>query len=535
MQLPAALSSSASPEPELEPRFFKAGVAACTAAVAAFVLLELSTWPPHEDETLALFVGRNSLPHLLHTVLDQRGGAPLHFVLAWVVAHTGGGLIGLRLVSALLAIASVPVLAALTARLAGRAVGLGATALISGSWVLLFHGIYGRMYSLFLFTSALSYLALLHALERGRPRAWLLWGVAILATLATHPYGALVLVSQAAFVLLRRERNRQALLAFVVVCLIAVPLWRSDMVLAGRFQVGVGGGGEKLGAPLPVLRYLGRVAGDFSAGYPIVLGIVLALAAVGLYRLARLRPTSALLTVLVFFVPWIALMVARANGSAAPESRHLIFALPFFSTVVASGVVALVGRRARLAPALAGIALAMLIWGEVAWARHRTPPLFDGEPHARLDARHAAAAWLARTSRVDDILFGYEPIYLGAWELSSRVSHTIVPRADPKLALAALRAAPKPLGRGVWVFDASEHNNVTPKKTIPLRRPYPARQFEAKVFGPYLVIRTRHRTRTIARYLTMASQVEILGKELYIGDADVNFFTVRRAAYQLAR
>src|SRR5204863_9869896 len=104
---------------------------------------------------------RSSLPHLLHTVLDQRGGAPLHFVLAWIVAHTGGGLTGLRLVSAVLAIASVPVVAALTSRLAGRAVGLGATALVSGSWVLLFHGIYGRMYSLFLFTSALSYLALL--------------------------------------------------------------------------------------------------------------------------------------------------------------------------------------------------------------------------------------------------------------------------------------------------------------------------------------------------------------------------------------
>jgi hypothetical protein len=514
--------------PDLEPRLFKAGV-------AAFVLLELTTWPPHEDETLALFVGRGSLPHLLHTVLDQRGGAPLHFVLAWIVAHTGGGLTGLRLVSAVLAIASVPVVAALTSRLAGRAVGLGATALVSGSWVLLFHGIYGRMYSLFLFTSALSYLALLHALDRGRPRAWCLWAIAMLATLATHPYGALVLASQGAFVVLRRERVREAVVPFVAVCLISVPLWRSDMVLAGRFQVGVGGGGERIGAPLPVLRYLGRVAGDFSTGYPVVLGIVLALGAVGLYRLARMRPRSALLTVLVFLVPSIALMVARANGSAAPESRHLIFALPFFSTVVANGVVALVGRRARLAPALAAIALAMLIWGEVAWARHRTPPLFNGEPHARLQARQAASAWLARTSRPDDVLFGYDPIYLGAWELSSKVPHTIVPRADPKLALAALRSAPRPLGRGVWVFDASSHNNIAPKKTIPLRRPYPASKFDAAVFGPYLVVRTRHRARTVRRYLRMASQVEILGKELYIGDADVNFFTVRRAAHQLER
>jgi len=534
MRLSGLLLPAGAHEPRLKPSVFRAGVAACTAAVAAFVLIELTTWPPHEDETLALFVGRGSFAHLLHTVLDQRGGAPLHFMLAWIVAHAGGGLLELRLISALLAIASVPIVAMLVSRLAGRTVALGATALVSGSWVLLFHGIYGRMYSLFLFTSALSYLALLYALERGKPRAWVLWALAIFATLATHPYGALVLTSQVLFVLLRRERVRQALIAAGAVCVLSVPLWHSDLVLAGRFQVGVGGG-EKFGAPLPVLRYLGRVAGDFSAGYPLALAIVLGLAALGLYRLGRVTPRSALLAGLVFSVPAIALMVARANGSAAPESRHLIFALPFFSMAIASGVVALAARRPALSPVVVTLALAILIWGEVAWARHRTPPLFNGEPKSRLDAREAASGWLARTSRRNDVLFGYEPIYLAAWERSRHVSHTVLPRADPKLALAALRAAPKPVGRGVWVFDASEHNNIEPKRTIPLRRPHPARQFDAKVFGPYLVIRTKHPTRSIARYLDMASQVEILGKKLYIGDADVNFFTVRRAAWLLER
>ena len=44
--------------------------------------------------------------------------------------------------------------------------GVVAAALASGSWVMMFHGIYGRMYSLFLFTSLLSFLALLAALDR---------------------------------------------------------------------------------------------------------------------------------------------------------------------------------------------------------------------------------------------------------------------------------------------------------------------------------------------------------------------------------
>ena len=78
-----------------------------TAGVAAFLFFRLSAWPPHEDETLALFTGRGSVQDLVHTVLGERGGAPLHFLFAWVVAHTGGGLIGLRVGSAVFAIASV--------------------------------------------------------------------------------------------------------------------------------------------------------------------------------------------------------------------------------------------------------------------------------------------------------------------------------------------------------------------------------------------------------------------------------------------
>jgi hypothetical protein len=83
----------------LRANLFRLGVGACTAGVLSFLLVQLDAWPPHEDETLALFVGRQSLGGLIHTVLGQRGGAPLHFCFAWLVVHTGGGLTSLRLVS----------------------------------------------------------------------------------------------------------------------------------------------------------------------------------------------------------------------------------------------------------------------------------------------------------------------------------------------------------------------------------------------------------------------------------------------------
>src|SRR5207247_8622633 len=137
---------------------FRAATAVLTAAVAGVLAWLLTLWPPHEDEALALFVGRGSPGDVLHTVIAERGGAPLHFLLAWVVVHLGGGLTVLRVVSLLFAVASVPLIAMLGARLADPATGVVASVLAGASWVFLFHGVFGRMYSLFLFPSLLSFL-----------------------------------------------------------------------------------------------------------------------------------------------------------------------------------------------------------------------------------------------------------------------------------------------------------------------------------------------------------------------------------------
>ncbi|HWH05266.1 MAG TPA: glycosyltransferase family 39 protein [Gaiellaceae bacterium] len=504
-------------------RWFLGGVAAIATATLAFLLLQLMAWPPHEDETLALFVGRHPLDGLLQVVLDERGGAPLHFLLAWVIVHLGLGLEGLRLLSALLAVASLPLVALLGARLAGRLPGLVAAAVAAPSWVLLFHGVYGRMYSLFLFTSLLSYLALLAALRRGDARGWSLWALAILATIASHPYGALVLGSQGLFVLVaRRDRLRQALVATAVVVAAGIPFWLTNLVLASRFDVGVGGGGAKLGSPLPVAQYLWRVLGDVTAGWwPVTLAALVLLVAGAL----RLRRETLLLAACVLAVPTAAFLVARLGRSASPETRHLIFALPFLALALAVGLL----RLRRLAP----VALAALAVSQVAWAWERTPALFEGEPEERREARAEASAFLAATSRPDDVLFGYEPLFLGAWERNPDFPLPVLPRADAALALTVLERLPRPLGRGVWILDASKPNNIYPSLEIRWRSPQPAFAFEVTRFGPFLVIRTTHPTVTPERYLKRAGQALLVGKALWIGDADVNLLTVERAAREL--
>src|SRR6476469_9360427 len=94
-------------------RWLWLGVAGVTLSAAAFLLHQLMAWPPHEDETLALFVGRDSLTGVVEHVTRDRGGAPLHFLFAYAVAHLGLGLGSLRLVSAAFAVASLPLIALL--------------------------------------------------------------------------------------------------------------------------------------------------------------------------------------------------------------------------------------------------------------------------------------------------------------------------------------------------------------------------------------------------------------------------------------
>ena len=502
--------------PWLAARWFPLGVAGIAAATAAFLFHQLLAWPPHEDETLPLFVGRHPLDGVFQVVLEERGGAPLHFLLAWAVAHLDLGLGGLRALSAAFAVASIPVVALLLARLAGPARALAGTVVLATSWTFLFHGIYGRMYSLFLLTSALAFLALLRALERGGRRAWTLWVLALLAAVATHPYGALVFAAQGAFVVVaHRDRLREAAWAFGAVAVLGIPFWLTDLVLAGRFDAGVAGGSR-----LDVGEYVWRVAGDFSAGFPVLPAVFVA----GAAGVAALPRPARLLAACATLVPLAALVVARSSG--APETRHLIFLLPFAALAVGAGIV-------RLGRVWGAATLAALVAAQLAWAWNRTPELFEWEPDARQEARAEAAAYLAATTGPNDVLLGYDPLFLQAWERNADFPLVVLPRADADLALHNLLALERPLGHGVWVLDASKTTNVERSLEVPLVFPRPANAFEVRAFGPFLVLRTRAPVRTPERYLVRAGQAMLVGKRLYLGDADINLPTIERAARAL--
>ena len=516
---------------------FQLGVGAITAGLAGFLLLRLHALPPHEDETLAFFVSRGPLGDVVETVLGERGGAPLHYLLAHAVGRIDPGLTGLRLVSVAFAVASMPVVAALAARLTDRWTALCATLLTAVSWTTLYHGIYARMYSLFLFTSALSLLLLLRALERGTRGRWALWAAATLALLATQPYGVLVLAAEGAFFALVRLRRpvplRAPLVALAAVVVLAGPLWRTYFLLASRFEVGLGAGsGSELGSPLDVVEYLWEVLGDFTAGWLAVSVPVALVALLGFVVLARTRRESALLMGATVVVTLIALVAARSGAGASLETRHLIFLLPFFATAFAVGLLRIARLAGRAAPVVAVASLGLVLAAQVAWGLERTRWLYTGEPEARAAARAEAAEWLAATGRADDVLLGYEPTYLDAWEKGAPFGDLFVPRADPTLSVQALEDAGEPLGRGTWVLDASDElDQDRVRLTIPERPPGSA--FETEAFGPFLVLRTREPVGTVEDFLEATIRVQELAVELEIGDAGRNLLTAEEALEDL--
>ena len=493
-------------------------------AAGAFLPHQLMAWPPHEDETLALFVGRDSLAGVLEHVTRERGGAPLHFLFAWAVAHLGFGLGGMRLVSASFAVASLPLVALLGRRLADRRSALIATALVAAQLGLpLPRRLRADVQPLPVPLAPV----VPPPAPRSRPSGVVglgRLGSRLLLGVAAHPYGALVFASQAVFVLLaRRDQIRRAAVAFVVVGVAGIPFWITDLVLANRFDVGVGGRGSKLGGPWAIVTYLWQTAGDFSTGRWPVLAIVLVLGLVGLVvvrnetRVARpLRDRRA------------------RGGISRGASRRLDLA-----RIAPSHLRAPVLRDRRRAPEssaarerapAAAIALtAVLVVLEVGWAWNRTPQLFEWEPNKRQATRAQAEEFLATTSRPDDLLFGYEPLYLGAWERNRAFSDVVVPRADSALALRTIRRQPRPLGRGVWILDASERNNLRPRLEIENRDPGPAGTFETRAFGPFLVIRTIRPVGDDRAYFAAAARAMLVGRSLGIGDADVNLQTIERA------
>jgi mannosyltransferase len=183
-------------------------VAGLTVLAAALRFATLGVQSYHHDEIVtASRVLRDGFWHAMDAVGFSESAPPLYYAIAWLWTQlTGTGEVGLRSVSALAGVATVPVAYLLGAELNNRRSGIVAAALVAVNPMLVWYSQEARAYALFVLLTAVSLLFFVRALDRGRRRDSIAWGVASALALATHYFAAFPIAAEAIWLLRRRGR-----------------------------------------------------------------------------------------------------------------------------------------------------------------------------------------------------------------------------------------------------------------------------------------------------------------------------------------
>jgi mannosyltransferase len=202
-------------------------VAGLTALAALLRFATLGVQSYHHDE--AITAGRvlgGDFFDAMNAVGFSESAPPLYYVLAWPWTQlTGTGEFGLRSLSALAGVATVPVTYLIGIELRGRAAGLMAAALVAVSPMLLWYSQEARAYALLVLLCALSLLYCVRALRAGRPRDMTLWGVASALALATHYFAIFPIGAEAILIASRRGRAcLRGVWIFALMGLLLLPL-----------------------------------------------------------------------------------------------------------------------------------------------------------------------------------------------------------------------------------------------------------------------------------------------------------------------
>ncbi|HEU6446271.1 MAG TPA: glycosyltransferase family 39 protein [Gaiellaceae bacterium] len=314
--------------------------------------------PLYEDEAVAGLISMRPLGEVLDTVMADRGGAPLHFVLAHAVFWIDTSAEALRWLSVVAAVAAVPLCFDLGRRLGGTAAGLVAAAVAASSTALAVYGSFGRMYALYVLVAALAADLFVRAVHLRTQRAVAAAAAGAWLLPAVHPYGLIPAVAMllVAAVLWRRRSARDAFPA-VVAALAAIPFVLADLRLAGRS--GVGEGGEALASAGDAWGELVAAVSSFAGGDGLALVALSALAVTGLLVIARREPAVAAVAASLF-VPPVLFVLVPAGSQPDLSPRHLFYGLPLWAAAIGVGV-AWLGERlpARAGPVLAAAVIAL--------------------------------------------------------------------------------------------------------------------------------------------------------------------------------
>ena len=388
--------------------------------------------PLYEDEAVAGLIAARPLGEVLDTVMLDRGGAPLHFVLTHAVFWVDASAEALRWLSVVSALASIPLCFDLGRRLGGPAAGIVAAAVAASSTALAVYGSFGRMYTLYVLIAALAADLFVRAVQLRSRNAVIAAAAAAWLLPAVHPYGAIPAVAMlvAPAVLWRRRSIRDAV-PVVVAALAALPFLLADLRLADRANVG--SGGDPVAAPADGWDELVATLSAFAGGDGVLFAAFTALALLGLVVVARSEPAVAALAATVA-VPPLVFLLLRADSAPDLSPRHLFYGLPLWAAAIGVGAEWL----GRPLPRRTGsvLVLGLVVLAFVAPASALRDPRELGLTPSEVETSVRAGP--------DDVLFPYSIAFLD--ELRGVRAALALPQGPGSAILDALENAGEPIG-----------------------------------------------------------------------------------------
>jgi mannosyltransferase len=357
-------------------------------AGAALRFATLGAQSYHHDEIVtASRILRGGFWHAMDAVGFSESAPPLYYVLAWLWTQlTGTGELGLRSLSALAGVATIPVAYLLGVELRGRRAGIAAAALVAVNPMLLWYSQEARAYALFALLTSLSLLYFLRALRPkdvpqvdgqhrystgGTSREVALWGVFSALALATHYFAVFPVAAEALWLLRRRRRAAWPGLAIVAgTGFLLAPLAVHQMSIGHAEWIGGYGLGHRLwGSGITFL--LGETGDVIARPVHPLLALPPALLAVGAMATIALRGEASERR-----AAWRPFLIAAATVGAPAAlglvdpakdyvlARNLMPAVVPLLLVLAIGFTLRRGRRLGilLGSLFAAYSLAFCIW-----------------------------------------------------------------------------------------------------------------------------------------------------------------------------
>ncbi len=505
---------------------YRASITASCAVAAARLFPFLGDRVMHRDEALTVMVARRPLGELLETVQLVRGGAPLHFLLAKLVAEFDGGLVATRAISALGLLLAIVAVGLLGRAIAGPAVGAAAAWILALSPVALYYGDFARMYSLFLAFSALALWCLVRALDTDEPRFWTATAILLVLNTYTHPYGVVVglIAALAVIVELLQVRERAAwrrpLYAAAGVIAGTAPLGIGYLVLASRLDKVPQPPGTAI--PKPSLADVAAQAGAHFVGVPrsggpiaIYLIVCAALALVGTVTIARGGGARAVLVASWIILPLLVLAVVRIPNSDN-HVRYVIETLPLAGIAIAAGAATLgrmLGWRGAIAAALAAAVLVGTV--EATRGARLSDYRFRGDAWASDKTELDDAAGYLRTNFArNDLFLGYDEAFasgvLSPGGNGPLATARGTARSEPALIVRSLKRLHGPISHGWYVALRGTSDERYQRFRTRL-----APRYEVATFGKnFVLVRTRAPVPTPAAFARAGLRVFEAAQEL---------------------